>query len=72
MGWLLMSLGLPDASRCSAYSAERIAAKLMARFWMNAASVALRVKTTVMGPVFSTLAMLLSRLMPTKLGNSVG
>ncbi|MCY1426493.1 hypothetical protein D9M71_423150 [compost metagenome] len=56
----------------SAYSAERMAAKLMAMFWMNAASTLLSVKTTVSGPVFSTLAMFLFRLMPLKYGNSVG
>ncbi|MCY1243312.1 hypothetical protein D9M69_667290 [compost metagenome] len=72
IGFWLMSLGLPSASSLSAYSAERMAAKLMAMFWMNAASTLLSVKTTVSGPVFSTLAMFLFRLMPLKYGNSVG
>ncbi|MOA23205.1 hypothetical protein D3C78_1438100 [compost metagenome] len=61
-----MSLGRPDVIRWLAYSAERIAAKLMARFCTNAASTLLRVNTTVIGPVFSTWAMFLSRLMLTK------
>lgn len=72
MGFWLMSLGLPVLSSCSAYSAERIAAKLMAMFWINAASTVFRVITTVCGSVFSTLAMFLFRLIPLKYGNSVG
>ena len=44
----------------------------MAMFWMNAASTLLSVMTTVSGPVFSTLAMFLFRLIPLKYGNSVG
>ncbi|MCY1449526.1 hypothetical protein D9M71_662660 [compost metagenome] len=58
-----MSLGRPLASSWSAYSAERMEAKLMARFWMNAASTVFRVNSTVSGSVFSTRAMFLSRPM---------
>ncbi|MCY1180071.1 hypothetical protein D9M73_204990 [compost metagenome] len=62
----MMSLGRPEVINWSAYSAERMAAKLIARFCTNAASTLLRVNTTVIGAVFSTRAMFLSRLMPTK------
>ncbi|MNC46101.1 hypothetical protein D3C75_951020 [compost metagenome] len=72
IGFWLMSAALPSLSSWSAYSADWIEAKLMARFWMNAASTPLRVNLTVWSSSFSTLAMFLSMPMSVKYGNSVG
>ncbi|MCY1448110.1 hypothetical protein D9M71_647590 [compost metagenome] len=72
IGFWLMSSGLPCLSNCSAYSADWIEAKLMAMFWMNAASTSLRVNLTVLSSTFSTLVMLASIPMSVKYGNSVG
>ncbi|MCY1288626.1 hypothetical protein D9M70_376720 [compost metagenome] len=66
MGFWLISLALPWLSNWSAYSADWIAAKLIARFWMKAASTSLRVKRTVWSSSFSTLAMLRSSPMSVK------
>ncbi|MNN40199.1 hypothetical protein D3C81_1542610 [compost metagenome] len=62
----MMSAALPCLSSWSAYSADWIEAKLIARFWMNAASTSLRVKRTVCSSTFSTLAMLASMPMSVK------
>ncbi|MCY1466331.1 hypothetical protein D9M71_846160 [compost metagenome] len=62
----MMSLALFCLSNWSAYSAEWIEAKLIARFWMNAASTSLRVNWTVLSSTFSTLAMLASMPMSVK------
>ncbi|MCY1443054.1 hypothetical protein D9M71_594510 [compost metagenome] len=66
MGFWLMSAALPCLSSWSAYSAEWMEAKLMARFWMKAASTLLRVNLTVLSSTFSTLAMLASMPMSVK------
>ncbi|MNI45432.1 hypothetical protein D3C73_998560 [compost metagenome] len=66
IGFWLMSAALPSLSNWSAYSADCTEAKLIARFWMNAASTWLRVNLTVCSSSFSTLAMLLSMPMSVK------
>ncbi|MNQ84790.1 hypothetical protein D3C85_999300 [compost metagenome] len=66
MGFWLMSAALPAFSNWSAYSADWMEAKLIARFWMKAASTPLRVNLTVLSSTFSTLAMLASMPMSVK------
>ncbi|MNG34227.1 hypothetical protein D3C84_1206650 [compost metagenome] len=57
---------MPALSSWSAYSADWIEAKLIARFWIKAASTLFRVKRTVMSSSFSSLAMLASMPMSVK------
>ncbi|MNG18716.1 hypothetical protein D3C84_1028070 [compost metagenome] len=71
-GFWLMSAALPSLSSWAAYSADWIEAKLMAMFWMNAASTSLRVNLTVLSSTLSILVMLVSIPMSVKYGNSVG
>ncbi|MCY1563256.1 hypothetical protein D9M68_1007720 [compost metagenome] len=66
IGFWLMSAALPCFSNWSAYSADWIEAKLIARFWMKAASTLARVNLTVWSSTFSTLAMFASMPMSVK------
>ncbi|MNY50893.1 hypothetical protein D3C86_1864410 [compost metagenome] len=66
IGFWLISAGVPAASNCPAYSAEWSEAKLIARFWIKAASTWLRVNLTVSSSSFSSLAILASMPMSVK------
>ncbi|MNF89392.1 hypothetical protein D3C84_719150 [compost metagenome] len=72
IGFWLMSPGLPSFNSLSAYSADWMEAKLMAMFWMNAASTVPSVNLTVWSSIFSMFLMLVSIPMSVKYGNSVG
>src|ERR1700756_1626786 len=68
----LMSAALPAFSSWSAYSADRIDAYSIARFWMNGALTSFSVNLTVYGSTFSTLVISLSRPISVKYGNCTG
>src|SRR6201999_493737 len=71
-GFWLMSAALPDFISESAYSADRIDAYSIARFWMNGALTSFSVNLTVYGSTFSTFVISLSSPMSLKYGNCTG
>ncbi len=66
-----MSAALPSLSSLSAYSADRIDAYSIPRFWMNGALTSFNVNLTVYGSAFSTFVISLSRPMSVKYGNAM-